>query len=123
MVIQCTVAAAAVLGLFLSSAGGVWMRPTQAPVGRLVRNLDAAVREHPDSAQGHYLLGRVHSLAFTLKRREINVWERTEWMGLPEVCDDTFQYAWGEEKRPFTEENVNFRDQGRNRRLLSSQPI
>jgi hypothetical protein len=105
-IIRCAAAGAALLGLFLSSAGGMWRMPTRAPVGRLIRNLNKIVQEHPKDPQGHYVLGRVHSLAFTLKRQEINVWDRRKWKGVPEICSDDFQFIWGENPRPITEREL-----------------
>src|SRR5262249_680861 len=56
----------------------MWRMPTEVPVGRLVTNLPSYTREHPDDAEGFYLLGRVHGLAFVERQRVISVWPNRE---------------------------------------------
>src|SRR5215831_16522084 len=44
-----------------------------APVDRLVRNLEARLEESPDDADLHYMLGRLHAMAFELKSENVPV--------------------------------------------------
>ncbi|HEU4754231.1 MAG TPA: hypothetical protein VFU47_14065, partial [Armatimonadota bacterium] len=43
------------------------------PVERLVKNIGRYIQEHPEDARGHYTLGRVHSLAFSMGAAEVQV--------------------------------------------------
>ena len=48
-----------------SAASAIFMRLDEpVPIDRLLANLTAHVEDHPDDAEGHYVLGRVHSLAY-----------------------------------------------------------
>ena len=53
-----------VILLLGSPACAMFMGPTYAPVDRLAKNAAAYIEENPDDAQGYYVLGRVHTLAF-----------------------------------------------------------
>jgi hypothetical protein len=48
--------------------------PTLAPVDRLIANTEERLKERPNDAQLHYLLGRVHYLAFAKRSAEALVW-------------------------------------------------
>jgi len=50
---------------------GKFRMPTDAPVDRLTRNLEAYVQAHPKDAQGHYTLARIHYLAFALRSETV----------------------------------------------------
>jgi hypothetical protein len=59
-------------GLFLSSAPA-WAIPPASqnvPVTRLLRNVSAYVKAHPQDAEGHFLLGRLHASAFLFGLRK-----------------------------------------------------
>lgn len=45
--------------------------PQPVPVERLAANARAYVAAHPQEAQGHYLLARIHYLAFALQSQEV----------------------------------------------------
>lgn len=62
-----TLTAALSLALISLPATAMFMRPNDAPVARLLRNAQAYVLEHPDDASGHYVLGRIHYLAWSTK--------------------------------------------------------
>src|SRR5262245_66182089 len=90
------IAFAGLAALILPPAMAMWMMPSDAPVSRLVTNLTADTKEHPDDAEGFYLLGRVNSLAYTMKSRTVSVFERRwaqDGKPLPEVASDDFQSA------------------------------
>jgi len=67
--------------------------PTLAPVDRLAENIGLYVEAHPTDAQGHYLPGRVHALAFIHQRDDVYVWREGPGTKdeLPGVCDDDGQ--------------------------------
>ena len=51
--------------LLATAAGAKWAQiGADVPVSRLIANVGAYVRVHPNEARGWYALGRVHSLAF-----------------------------------------------------------
>jgi hypothetical protein len=96
------ISAAVAVAALVPTAGAMWAQPTEAPVGRLITNAGKYVAEHPADAEGYYILGRVHGLAFTMKARILNVWseDHKRWVkegeqakALPEVCTDDFQWA------------------------------
>ncbi len=75
--------AGAAFTLFLvaltARAGARWMKVgTDVPVSRLISNVGAYVRVHPNDAQGYYVLGRVHSLAFAQSDAKMNVYYKRD---------------------------------------------
>jgi hypothetical protein len=64
-----TVALAATAALPYVAAGSASMPMpiTNAPLDRVVANLEARLKEHPDDAEAHYSLGRAHALAYASK--------------------------------------------------------
>jgi hypothetical protein len=75
--------AGAVLGSALALGGG-WItdRPAAAlppslktfPVERLIENLTAYIKEHPQEPNGYYRLARVHAAAFVDRRQQMEDW-------------------------------------------------
>lgn len=55
-----------------------YMTPTPWPVERMVANLQRWVTENPGDSQGHFVLGRVHALAFTLEAKQLGCWFELE---------------------------------------------
>ncbi len=92
--------------MFASIGHARWASPKNVPVDRLITNITKYVTENPDDAQGHYILGRVHSLAFTMKSPNIGVWSesklRRSSKPLPEIADRSFQFrtSWELEQNP-----------------------
>lgn len=89
-----------VLGLLAALAGaarGHFAMPTSAPVDRLVANLEAYTAEHPRDAFAFYSLGRVHSLAFTLKTRHVAAYIHEPFP--PRLAGDWDQNWLQQEKR------------------------
>lgn len=72
-------------------AAGHWAMPTGVPVERVVRNVEAYLEEHPDDAEAHYLLGRVHGYAFTFTTTQVGVFERGDPGPWPNVAPDFLQ--------------------------------
>ncbi|MBI4584848.1 MAG: hypothetical protein HY717_12605 [Planctomycetes bacterium] len=63
--------------------------PENVPVERLVKNMESYIKENPDDPQGFYVLGRVHGLAFTLKRRALATWPHETIQSF--IADEDFQ--------------------------------
>lgn len=57
--------------------------PSPAPVERLIKNVEAHLADHPDDAQGFYVLARLHTLVLALNRSTIRVYDPAK--GLPAV--------------------------------------
>jgi hypothetical protein len=50
--------------------------PRDTPVDRLVKNIEARLEKSPDDADLHYVLGRLHALAFETGNENVPVWMR-----------------------------------------------
>lgn len=102
--------------LTVSMAGLTWgqfAKAPDAPVERLIKNITAYTTEHPDDAHGYYVLGRVHYLAFVLKRSSLGAFEKDASTKLPILEDDNpilFKYKredFSSGKKPsFSEEQM-----------------
>ncbi len=74
LVRRLTVLAAVLAVCCFSAAFAKWaIRPSNVPVERLLENTRDYLRRHPDDAQGHYVLGRLHSMAFALGKEDLPV--------------------------------------------------
>jgi hypothetical protein len=65
---------------------GMWMRmEVEVPVDRLLGNAAAYIKQNPKDAQGYYVLGRLHSLAFAreTKTLEVTRQEKEKLPGFP----------------------------------------
>jgi hypothetical protein len=58
---------------FVAATGGhaMFMPPQMVPVERLLKSAEAYATKNPKDAEAHYLLARVHYLAFVTKRENI----------------------------------------------------
>ena len=78
--------------LFVRTGFSIWFGPDEVPVARLLANLRAYTEENPDDPEGHYLLGRVHGLAFVHRSRYLGAYERwAKPASLPEIATDHHQ--------------------------------
>lgn len=68
-------ACTAAIMLAAGMAFGHGMIPRDAPADRLVKNLEAKLKEQPKDAKTRYRLGRVHYLVLELKKSDIPIWE------------------------------------------------
>lgn len=70
------VGAVAVVATFLcvSTLFGHGMIPRDVPVARVLANLEAHLKEHPDDAATHWRLGRFHGLAYETKSSVVLAW-------------------------------------------------
>lgn len=85
---------AAVALLAVDAAHARFMPAQGTPVDRLVKNITAYVAEHPKDANAHYLLGRVHALAFRHNRSIVGIYPKrgpAGQAGLPNVAADARQ--------------------------------
>jgi hypothetical protein len=73
------------MGLCSSRALAKFAMPGEVPVDRLIKNVGAYVKEHPQEAQGYYTLGRVHYLALSMKSKTVRAYEAREAGGLASV--------------------------------------
>ena len=48
--------------------------PRDTPIDRLVKNLDARLEKAPDDPELHYVVGRLHALAFETRNGKVPVW-------------------------------------------------
>ena len=58
------------------SATAMFMSPEMVPVDRLVKNAETYLVKHPDEADAHYTLARIHYLAFSMKRDQVPAFTR-----------------------------------------------
>lgn len=78
--------------LAVDSAQARFAPPQGTPVDRLVKNITAHVAENPEDANAHYLLGRVHALAFRHNRSVVGTYpQRGKDNALPNVANDARQ--------------------------------
>lgn len=88
----------AILIGFSTSAWAMFARPNDAPVDRLIKNAQAYIKENPKEAHGHYILGRIHYLAWHLKREQVPVFNEGSEENAPNVASDFF-IGWGQSGR------------------------
>jgi hypothetical protein len=62
------------MALLTPTARGIWtIVPHEVPVDRLLKNANRYIQEHPKEAQGYYVLGRLHSMAFATGTAKLQV--------------------------------------------------
>ncbi len=94
--------AGALAAALCAPAVAMWMKPVDAPVARLETNVAAYLEANPNDPQAYFVLGRIHSLAYTLESESIGTFGRT--IGgekLPRVAPD-----WLQDRRQQAEENA-----------------
>jgi hypothetical protein len=62
-----------------------WMRGTEVPLERLLKNASDYVARNPNDVQGYYLLGRLHSLAYATTLKQVAVYNNQNGGGLPSL--------------------------------------
>jgi hypothetical protein len=63
--------------------------PNLAPVGRIIPNAEAYVKENPKDAHGYYVLARIHYLAFVNKATQVSVF--TDFKEYPPKVAENWQ--------------------------------
>lgn len=79
--------------LVMSPASAIFLQPPSVPVDRLTKNISAYLEEHPDDAQAHFLLARVHYIAFVHRANAIKANKAGSEKELPNVVDPRQQWA------------------------------
>jgi len=67
--------------LLAAPAMGMWAPAPLVDVDRLARNVGDRAKENPKDPQAHYILGRVHSLAFSMRTKKLAAYSPRK--GLP----------------------------------------
>ena len=78
------------VGFLVGPAAAMFMEPNDVPVDRVLENISPQVQQHPRDPRGHYLLGRVHYLAWSLKTGYTPTWDPgpEPEPGLPKILGD-----------------------------------
>ena len=63
------------LASFITPSYALWARATAVPIERLLKNINTYIVRNPKDAQGYYVRGRLHSLAFATGTRKLEVYE------------------------------------------------
>lgn len=78
-----------ILCALLSGSGLItyakWARGTEVPLERLLKNTTEYIARNPNDAQGYYLMGRLHSLAYATEMKEIPVFNDKAGNQLPSL--------------------------------------
>jgi len=85
--------------IMAASANAMFMRPSAAPIDRLIANTEAYIKEHPKDASGYYTLARIHYLAFWMKKDAVAGMEG-DGKSLPSLSSDQMQGGMGGGMRP-----------------------
>lgn len=86
------------------SAPAMFMPPEMVPVDRLVKNAETYLAKHPDEADAHYTLARIHYLAFSMKRDQVPAFTRGAAEGAKPQPAPDWQADWMP-NRPDPKEN------------------
>jgi hypothetical protein len=62
-----------------------WMQGAEVPLERLLKNASDYVAKNPNDAQGYYLLGRLHSLAYATTLKQVAVYSNQNGSSLPSL--------------------------------------
>jgi hypothetical protein len=69
---------------------------SDAPIDRLLSNADSYVKENPNDANGYYILGRIHYLAFA--NQQVVGSYKEDGTNLPDIKSDYYQNNWDNER-------------------------
>ncbi|MCC6677840.1 MAG: hypothetical protein IT436_11900 [Phycisphaerales bacterium] len=61
-----------------SPASATGVIPEGTPIERIIQNVEARLKEHPDDAEAFYVLGRAHSLVLQTKNASLLAWNRRD---------------------------------------------
>jgi hypothetical protein len=75
------------LGFLAAPVIAKFMRGTSVPIARLLTNVGRYVKENPNNADGHYILGRLHGLAFANSLPEVEVLHVERAADLPTLAN------------------------------------
>jgi hypothetical protein len=74
-----------------SSASAMFLRPPNVPTERLIQNITAYLQANPKDAQAHFLLARVHYIAFAHRSPTIQANDEGSEQRLPKITDPRLQ--------------------------------
>lgn len=66
---------AILLGCAVCNVQAIWVESPAVPLERVLKNAQAYLSKHPNSAQANYVLGRLHSLAFATGTNQVQVYQ------------------------------------------------
>jgi hypothetical protein len=76
-----------------SPASGIFLQPPSVPADRLIKNISAYLEENPDDAEAHFLLARVHYIAFVKRSTTIKANKEGSETQLPNIVDPRQQWV------------------------------
>ena len=82
----------------VSPARAMFAMPMPVPVDRIVKNTEAKLAKNPDDLELRYELGRVHYLAFALKRSSLGVFNRNADEPTAESVATKLFQGWSDKK-------------------------
>ncbi len=83
--LQVLVALALTLAVAAPAAAAKFRAPEEIPAERLLKNLNAYLKEHPKDPEALYLLGRVHGYVFAAARQTVPAYDAGSKSSLPKL--------------------------------------
>jgi hypothetical protein len=77
-----------------ASAKATFAGPQPTPIDQLLKSAEEFQTRHPKSAEGYYTLGRIHYLAFHLKRRQIPAFSVRATKDTPPYLAPQWMLGW-----------------------------
>lgn len=74
-------------------ASAKWMRPMSVPLKRLLENAEAKAKKDPKSADAHYLVGRLRSLAYASDAKMVEVYDPDKDLRFPPYSGVAVPYS------------------------------
>ena len=85
---------------FCISVHGKFAAPQPTPIDQLLKTAEAFRSKHPESAEGYYVLGRIHYLGFHLKHHQIPAFRYAETDDTPPRLSPQWMLNWGQKQPP-----------------------
>lgn len=82
-----------------ASAKATFAGPQPAPIDQLLKSAEEFQTKHPKSAEAYYTLGRIHYLAFHLKRRQIPAFSFRATKDAPPYLAPQWMLGWQGDKK------------------------
>lgn len=79
--------------LVAGPASAIFLQPPSVPADRLIKNISAYLEDNPDDAEAHFLLARVHYIAFVHRSTTIKANKEGSDKELPSIVDPRQQWA------------------------------
>ena len=95
----------ALIGLLVASpASALFMQPPKVPAERLIKNISAYIEKNPKDAEAHFLLARVHYIAFVHRSTVVQANNEGSDEKLPNINDPRMQHP--QEKNKIDDEKA-----------------